>query len=235
MVDQPPAGEPTERHGDEVEAHELHVQEQIGVGDRRRPRGSAARRAGCRTARAPRTRGRSPRRTAPGWSTAIAAYAPVASDVTISVFTASISSRCASGSRSTRRIGAVGELRLEVDGHRGVVVADQLARRRGPTARAPRCARRRPGSVARYASLQEREPVDRVGSVPAALAERPAPAVAHRVDRRRRDHAVEPAQLQRDHRPLRPRAVVASSRGGTGPPRPGTAIDPSSVMRPSMG
>ena len=33
MVDQPLAGEATERHRDQVEAHELHVEEQVGVGD----------------------------------------------------------------------------------------------------------------------------------------------------------------------------------------------------------
>ena len=33
VVDQPLAGETTERYRHEVEAHELHVEEQVGVGD----------------------------------------------------------------------------------------------------------------------------------------------------------------------------------------------------------
>lgn len=67
---------------------------------------------------------------------------------------------------------------------------------------------------------EERETVDRVGAVAAALAERPAAAVADGIDHRQADRVLQLQQAPCDLGPVRPRAgggdieVVAAGFGG---------------------
>ena len=129
----------------------------------------------------------------------------------------SISSARSAGYVSITRCGERAELGGEVDADRAELVADDAAGDAVPQRRHRHVpVESRLGRLVRLA--QQREPVDRVGSVRGT--ERPAPGVSRAVDVRHRDHVLETGEGVGDRHPLRPRAepagvdVVAAGLGG---------------------